>query len=278
MTGTTWVRDSGLLEGPIMVTNTHNVGIVHHATIKYAIEHNKPVIPSLPLVAETWDGALNDINAQNVKESDVYAAIENAKGGAVAEGSVGSGTGIICYKFKCGIGTASRKVKIKDHEYTVGVWVQANHGLRDELVIAGKPVGKMLPLDKDWKKESGSIIIIIATDVPLLPTQLNRVARRASMGLARSGSIAHNSSGDIFLAFSTANDYTVKSTGLITLKTIPNEGIDPVFIATVQATDEAIINALVAGKDMIGNKGFKVPGLPHDSIKKIFKSKNITNN
>lgn len=271
MTGTTWVRDSGLLEGPIMVTNTHSVGTVHQATIRWAIE-NKVTIPSLPVVAETWDGFLNDINGLHVKQSHAYEALNNAKSGPIIEGSIGSGTGMICYQFKGGIGTASRIIEIADKEYTVGVWVQANHGLRNELLIKGKEIGKLFKCSHDWKKDAGSIIIILATDAPLLQHQLNRVARRASLGLARTGSIAHNSSGDVFIAFSTANNAKPSKDGLLSLKAVPNESIDPVFTATVQATEEAIINALVAGNDMHGVQDFLVPGLPNAEIKQIFKS------
>lgn len=273
MTGTTWVTDSGLLEGPIMVTNTHSVGTVHQATIEWAIKQKVPVIPSIPVVAETMDIYLNDINGLHVKKQHVFEALESAKSENIAEGNVGSGTGMICFQFKGGIGTSSRKVTILEKEYSVGVWVQANHGLRNELLIRGIEVGKMLDTDKKWKKDAGSIIVIIATDAPLLQHQLNRVARHAALGLARTGGVAHNSSGDIMLAFSTGNKWQTGEDGLFIVKSIPNEEIDPIFIGTVQATEEAIINSLVAAKSMTGKNGFFVPELPKHTVKKLFERK-----
>lgn len=267
MTGTTWVNESGFLNGPIMVTNTHSVGMVHHSLIKWAIEKGLE-IPSLPVVAETWDGFLNDINALHVKEKHVYEALNNPKSGAIEEGNVGSGTGMICYLFKGGIGTASRITEIEGKEYTVGVWVQANHGLREELTIRGIPFGKMQPLDKSLnRKNEGSIIIVIATDAPLLPIQLNRLAKRAALGLARTGSIAHNSSGDIFIAFSTANKGAISANGLMRLNALKNNQLDNLFQAVVEATEEAIINALVAAEPMEGKMGITVEAVDRKRLK-----------
>ena len=217
MTGTTWIDEAGFLESPIFITNTHSVGVVRDAAIKWAAEHVRLFQAwSLPVVAETWDGTLNDINGFHVKPEHAIAAIERAAGGPVAEGNVGGGTGMICYGFKCGTGTASRKIDARFGGYTVGVLVQANHGARNLLRVAGVPVGQELPQSADARAtdpartadaigELGSIIIVVGTDAPLLPHQLKRVARRATLGLARTGSISSNGSGDIFIAFSTAN-------------------------------------------------------------------------
>src|SRR5262245_48193249 len=216
MTGTTWIKESGFLEGPVFITNTHSVGVVRDASIAWGLKHGATLQPwSLPVVAETWDGTLNDINGFHVKPEHVFAALDGASGGPVAEGNVGGGTGMICYGFKCGTGTSSRKLDSNAGGYTVGVLVQANHGRRPELRIAGAPVGVEIPLtpprgddppnDPAPDRELGSIIIVVATDAPLLPHQLERIARRASLGLARTGATSGNSSGDIFIAFSTAN-------------------------------------------------------------------------
>ena len=208
MTGTAWVEESGFLEGPVIITNTHSVGVARDAVIAWRLTHGAADKTgywwSLPVVAETWDGWLNDINGFHVKPEDVAHALDSAKGGPVAEGSVGGGTGMICYEFKGGTGTASRVLEKKDGGYTVGALVQANCGRRPQLTIAGVPVGKEIP-GSVYPKDNGSIIIVIATDAPLLPGQLKRLARRASLGLARTGSVSGNGSGDLFLAFSTAN-------------------------------------------------------------------------
>ena len=210
MTGTTWIEEAGFLEGPIFITNTHSVGVVRDAAIAWSVKHQKLFQPwSLPVVAETWDGRLNDINGFHVKPEHVFSALDSARGGSVPEGNVGGGTGMICYEFKCGSGTASRKVSNAAGGYTVGVFVQANHGRRAELRIGGVPVGREIPWyvprELEEPQELGSIIIVVATDAPLLPHQLQRLARRASLGLARTGATSGNSSGDIFVAFSTAN-------------------------------------------------------------------------
>ena len=282
MTGTTWVEESGFLEGPVMITNTHSVGVTRDAVIAWRVKHNQMNQPwSLPIVAETWDGYLNDINGFHVKEKHVFDSLDNAKSGPVAEGNVGGGTGMICYGFKGGIGTASRRLAEKAGGYTVGVLVQANFGRRDQLRVAGVPVGQEITenmlgsIETGLPREDiGSIIIVVATDAPLLPHQLKRLARRAALGLARTGSTSGNGSGDIFIAFSTANTEASKPTGIAQLTMLPNEMIGSVFDATVQATEEAIINALVAAETMTGVDNHKVTALPHDRLKEVMKKYN----
>ena len=284
MTGTTWVDESGFLEGPVLITNTHSVGVVRDAVIRWRIKAAPPDASgywwSLPVVAETYDGYLNDINGFHDKEPHVVTALESASGGPVPEGSVGGGTGMVCYSFKGGIGTASRTLEREHGGYTVGVLVQANHGQRRQLLIAGVPVGQEMPPDADRaaleaaRGELGSIIIVIATDAPLLPHQLKRVARRATMGLARTGSTSGNGSGDIFIAFSTANPDAFKASGLATLEMVSNEQIGPLFEATVYATEEAIVNALVAADTMVGADNHRVEGLPHERLREILKKYN----
>ena len=284
MTGTTWVEESGFLEGPVLITNTHSVGVVRDAVIRWRIKAAPPDASgywwSLPVVAETYDGYLNDINGFHVKEPHVVAALESASGGPVPEGAVGGGTGMVCYGFKGGIGTASRRLEREQGGYTVGVLVQANHGLRRQLLVAGIPVGQEMPPDADRaaleaaRGELGSIIIVIATDAPLLPHQLKRLARRATMGLARTGSTSGNGSGDIFIAFSTANPDAFKASGLATLQMVSNEEIGSLFEATVHATEEAIINALVAADTMVGADDHRVEGLPHERLRDVLKKYN----
>ena len=290
MTGTTWVEESGLLTGPVAITNTHSVGVVRDSVIAWALRNQlmKEDDWSLPVVAETWDGWLNDINGFHVKKDDVFAALDSAKSGAVAEGNTGGGTGMVCYGFKGGTGTASRVLTKEQGGYVVGVLVQCNCGRRPQLIIAGVPVGKEIPGDEpyaqlgpsttlpgsDLKGDVGSIIIIVATDAPLLPHQLKRIARRASMGLARTGSISGNGSGDIFIAFSTANPEADAEPGPNTVKTVSNGRISPLFEATVEATEEAIVNAMVGAKTMTGINGRKVVALPHDRLQKVLKKYN----
>jgi L-aminopeptidase/D-esterase-like protein len=275
MTGTTWIEESGFLEGPVMLTNTHSVGTVRDAVIAWRVKRGHQNQPwSLPVVAETWDGWLNDINGFHVKDKHVVGALDGAKSGAVAEGNVGGGTGMVCFEFKGGIGTASRKLDKKQGEYTLGVLVQANFGLRPQLTVAGAPVGKEIPEGAIRSREAGSIIIIIATDAPLLPHQLKRLARRASLGLARTGSVSGNGSGDIFLAFSTANAGVAKPDGTVALTMLPNERMNALFEATVQATEEAILNALVAAETMTGVDDHKVIALPHDRLREVLKKYN----
>lgn len=272
MTGTTWIEESGFLEGPVMVTNTHSVGIVRDSLIEWLVKHGLMGQPwALPVVAETYDGFLNDINGSHVKKEHVFEALDRAASGPVAEGNVGGGTGMICYEFKGGIGTASRKLEERDGAHTVGVLVQANHGRRRQLRVAGVPVCTDMTENLVWSqglsREAGSIIIVVATDAPLVAHQLKRVARRASLGLARTGSTASNYSGDIFIAFSTANPEVAKPSGIAQLTMLLNDRMDPLFEATVQATEEAIVNALVAAETMTGIDDHRVIAIPHDRLR-----------
>ena len=284
MTGTTWVEESGFLEGPIALTNTHSVGVVHDALIKWRVAQGSPDASgfwwSLPVVAETYDGYLNDINGFHVKTEDVFDALESAKEGEIKEGNIGSGNGMTCHGFKCGMGTSSRIIDIDDEKYTVGVLVQANYGERKNLRIGGLPIGEMYHEDKtaslinDSLNGDGSIIIVVATDAPLLSHQLKRVARRATLGLGRLGSIARNGSGDIFIAFSTANKISSSKKVSQNLSMLQNDHINPVFQGTVEATEEAIINALIAGKDMTGHMGRNVKAIEHQALIEILKKHN----
>ncbi|MBZ5550062.1 MAG: P1 family peptidase [Acidobacteriia bacterium] len=278
MTGTTWVEDSGFVDGPIMITNTHSVGVVRDAVIAWKVKRGSPDMEgywwSLPVVAETWDGFLNDINGFHVKPEHVFHALDTAHGGAVEEGSVGGGTGMICNEFKGGIGTASRVLDAKSGGYTVGVLVQCNYGRRGELRIAGVPVGKEIPEHPAYGEDVGSIIIVVATDAPLIPTQLKRIARRASLGLGRDGSYSGGGSGDIFIAFSTANPGAASPKGIHDLKMLPNDQLDPIFLATVEATEEAVINAMVAAQTMTGVNDHTVIALPHDRLREVLKKYN----
>jgi L-aminopeptidase/D-esterase-like protein len=275
MTGTAWIEESGFLEGPVMLTNTTSVGTVRDGTVKWLAKNVKGQQDwSLPVVAETYDGFLNDTLGFHVKEKHVFEALDSARAGAVAEGNVGGGTGMTCYQFKGGIGTASRKLSEKQGGWTVGVLVQANFGVRHQLRVAGVPVGREITEGAPRRKEAGSIIIVLATDAPLLPHQLKRLARRASLGLARTGSVSGNGSGDLFIAFSTANPGAAKKEGVIKLQMLPNERMDPLFAATVQATEEAIINALVAARTMVGRDDHKVIALPHDRLREVLKKYN----
>jgi D-aminopeptidase len=302
MTGTTWIEEAGFLEGPVMITNTHSVGVVRDATIKWAVDHGATSQAwSLPVVAETWDGSLNDINGFHVKPEHVFAALDGARSGRVAEGNVGGGTGMRCYGFKCGTGTASRQIDARNGGYTVGVLVQANHGTRDLLRVAGIEVGREIPPSQppgaadarseprapsapmerealaerlDAIGELGSIIIVVATDAPLLPHQLKRVARRATLGLGRTGSVSSNGSGDIFIAFSTANANAASVTDAASVSMLSNQRIGAVFEATVQATEEAIINALVAAETMVGIDGHRAEAIPHDKLRDVLRKYN----
>jgi L-aminopeptidase/D-esterase-like protein len=279
MTGTTWIDESGMLDGPVMITNTHSVGVVRDAVVQWLVKRDPKVTWALPVVAETYDGFLNDINGFHVKKEHALEALESARPGPVAEGNVGGGTGMRLYRFKGGIGTASRKLAEPHGGYTVGVLVQANYGQREHLRIAGVPVGReitdLLPTEGKSKTESdGSIIIVVATDAPLVSHQLRAIAKRAALGLARNGAIAEHTSGDIFLAFSTANRGAGQATGVAKLEMLPNERLTPLFAATVQATEEAIINALVAAKDMTGVNGNKVFAIPHDRLREVLKKYN----
>ncbi len=267
MTGTTWIEESGMLEGPVMITNTHSVGTVRDAVVAWRVKQGKTDSTiSLPVVAETWDGWLNDINGFHVKEADALKALDDARGGPVPEGNVGSGMGMICYEFKCGIGTSSRITKAAGREYTVGVLVQANHGLRHQLRLAGVPVGAHFKNDLMFSKETGSIIIVVATDAPLLPHQLKRLARRATMGLARTGSVSGDGSGDIFVAFSTAHSAELRPKKIAKVEMVPNGELDGLFAATVEATEEAIVNSLAAAEKVTGVDGHLAPAIPMDKV------------
>ncbi len=281
MTGTPWVEESGFLEGPIIITNTHSVGVARDAVIAWRIKHGAADKTgywwSLPVVAETWDGWLNDINGFHVKAEDVWHALDSAHDGAVEEGSLGGGTGMICYEFKGGNGTASRKIDIRisknalARSFVVGVFLQANFGRRPELTIAGVPVGKEIP-GEVYKQESGSCIAVVATDAPLLPNQLKRLARRVSLGLARTGTTAGNGSGDLFIAFSTANPNAANPDQVThDVQTIPNDLMDPLLAGVVQATEEAVVNALIDNHSMTGRDNHRVDALPHDRLREIMK-------
>jgi len=282
MTGTHWLEESGFLDGPVLITNTHSVGVVRDAFLAWLVNNKRRPgtntfdggFYTYPIVAETWDGFLNDINGFHVKPEHVFRALESASRGPVAEGNVGGGTGMVCYGFKGGIGTSSRKTGA----YTVGVLVQCNCGSRRQLRIGGMPVGAKLaetlpPLASAghaYREDTGSIIIVVATDAPLLPHQTKRLARRATMGLARTGSTSGNGSGDIFIAFSTANANAAAAKSPVNVSMLPNDEINGLFEAAVQATEEAIVNAMVGAETMKGQEGRTVHALPHDRVRAMF--------
>ncbi len=281
MTGTTWVQESGFLEGPVMLTNTHSVGVVRDAVVAWMYDKSlyDPIFADvfwmLPVVAETYDGCLNDINGFHVQQEHAFAALDNALTGPVAEGNVGGGTGMTCHEFKGGIGTASRELDSKSGGYTIGALVQANYGSRRNLTIAGVPVGREIAdLQPVFHFAGGglggsSIIVVVATDAPLLPHQLERLARRAPLGIARVGGMGENGSGDIFIAFSTANPGAAQREGTSKLEMLANDRMTPLFEATVYATEEAIINALVAAETMSGINDNTVYALPHERLKQV---------
>lgn len=285
MTGTTWVTESGFLETPIMITNTNSVGVVRDAVLKWYVDtdwyNGEEWWYTYPVVAETYDGFLNDIYGFHVKEKNVLEAINNSASGKIAEGNVGGGTGMMCLGFKGGTGTASRTVKIKNSNYTIGVLVQANFGVKKSLTIAGVPVGRelldtlnnelKLPPQSYRKEGDGSIIVIVATDAPLLPHQLKRISQRVPLGIGLVGGYGTNGSGDIFLAFSTANETAFNREGIATVETFSNDLMSPLFEATVQSVEEAIVNALVAAETMEGINGNKSYALPHDLLIKTLK-------
>jgi L-aminopeptidase/D-esterase-like protein len=283
MTGTTWVEESGFLEGPVVITNTHSVGVARDATIAWQYDNklfdplpDEPdVFWSLPVVAETYDGDLNDINGFHVRKEHVIAALDAAAGGPIAEGAVGGGTGMICHFFKGGIGTASRRLTLHDDEYTLGVLVQANYGTRESLTIAGAPVGReiadLMPEFRPNDRGTGSIIVVVATDAPLLPHQLKRLARRVPIGISRVGGYGSNGSGDIFIAFSTANAGAANRSRAVEIDMIPNDFMSPLFLATAQATEEAIVNALVAADTMVGINGNTAHALPHARLLEVLR-------
>ena len=301
MTGLEWIRESGMLGGVIAITNTHSVGVVRDALVAEGIRSQPPgaFFWSLPVVGETWDGLLNDTDGMHVTARHVVAAIEDARGGPVAEGNVGGGTGMVCHEFKGGIGTASRRLEASDGEWTVGVLVQANYGSRRLLRIDGVPVGAEIGVDEvpspygperpsgaTWdlrdrasgtqaRQRDGSIIIIVGTDAPLIPTQCARVAQRAGLGLARAGSIGATTSGDIFLCFSNGNRAVPQpenrgpGPGVASVRLLRDQALDPIFEATVEATEEAIVNALVAAETMTGRDGLMAHRLPHDRLREV---------
>jgi len=279
MTGTTWVEESGFLYGPVMITNTHSVGVVRDAVIAWQLKHGTPIPEddwwSLPVVAETWDGYLNDINGFHVKPEDAFASMQDARSGPVAEGNVGGGTGMICFEFKGGTGTASRQLAAGLGGYTVGVLVQCNFGTRHLLRIAGTPVGYEITGKPIWDSDTGSIIVVVATDAPLLPNQMKRIAKRVTLGLGRLGSVSGDGSGDIFIAFSTANPGAgLEGKSTVDVRMLPNDRMDALFEATVQATEEAVVNAMVAARTMTGPDGHTVEALPHDRLREVLKKYN----
>jgi D-aminopeptidase len=276
MTGAHWINEAGYFTGPICITNTHGIGAVHEASTRWMLKQYGAAFGeyawALPVVAETCDAHLNDMNGFHVRPEHVVAALDSAKGGPLEEGSVGGGTGMICYEYKGGTGTASRTVELGGSAYTVGALVQANHGIRDWLQICGAPVGKHLTDNLLWPREQGSIIAVIGTDVPLLPIQLQRLAKRISIGVGRAGTPSGNNSGDIFLAFSTANPNSEGSGGARALRQldfVPHEALDPVFNAVVESVDEAVINALVAAEDMTGRDGHFVASIDHAKLQEL---------
>ena len=257
MTGTHWIHDGGYFVGPVCITNTHSVGIVHHATARwmirtYAAAWREAHLWAMPVVAETYDGVLNDINGQHVTEADALAALEAAAPGPVAEGNVGGGTGMVCYEFKGGTGTASRRLQLGGESFHLGALVQANHGSRPWLTILGRRVGEVMTEDRLFDREHGSIIVVLGTDLPMTPHQLRRLAKRAAIGIGRGGTPGGNNSGDIFLAFSTANRGPLPQlSGLKrTLETVNDEAFDPIYLAAVETTEEAVVNAMLAAEDM----------------------------
>src|SRR6185503_14213508 len=281
MTGSAWVEEGGMLEGPIGITNTHSVGIVRDTIIQWQVERDAIFQKwSCPLVTETADGWLNDMNGFFIKPEHVIQALNSAKSGSIAEGNVGGGTGMICYEFKGGTGTSSRKLPEKLGGWTVGALVQSNFGRRYQLTVAGAPAGKHLKDDAPFTSgenpfapDDGSLIVIIATDAPLLPHQLKRLAKRASLGMARTGSLGGNGSGDIFLAFSTASSVlSAEITG--TVSYVRNDHLDPLLFASAYATEEAIINSMIAAKDLVGHNGVIIKALPHDKLCEILRSYN----
>jgi L-aminopeptidase/D-esterase-like protein len=288
MTGTTWVEESGFLEGPLAITNTHSVGVVRDALIGWQAERGAMRQAfALPLVAETYDGWLNDINGFHVRPEHVRQALAGASSGRVPEGNVGGGTGMNCYGFKGGIGTASRKLAAAAGGYTVGVLVQANFGRREQLLVAGAPVGRELGCDRvpcrttapapPADGREGSIIVVAATDAPLLPHQLKRIARRVSLGIARTGATSGNGSGDIFIAFSTANPGAGRSAETASVSMVANGRMDPLFDATAHATEEAIVNAMIAAETMVGRDGHRSVAIPHDELREALRKYNRLN-
>ena len=273
MTGLPWLEESGKLGSAIGITNTYQVGLVRDAFVAYSIDKGyRPWV--LPVVAETYDGFLSDIDGFHLNRDHVYQALDSATGGAVAEGAVGGGTGMICHQFKGGIGTSSRIADTGSGRYTVGSLVQANYGVRALLRVDGVPVGREIghdhtPVPEGLLGPEGSIIVIVATDAPLLPIQCKRLAQRATVGLARTGGVGHNGSGDIFLAFATGNHLPAGSGELCDLQMVPHHQMDPLIEAVAEAVEESILNALAAGETTIGFQGRTIHALPHDELRKV---------
>ena len=266
LTGSHWIEEAGCCNGPITITNTHSLGTCRDASIQWMVEHLGVSGWALPVAGETYDGTLNDINGFHIKPQHVFAAIDQASAGPIEEGSVGGGTGMICYGFKGGSGTASRVLTVANTAVTLGIFVQANFGLTSQLTIAGVPVGRHLAKTHE-APERGSIIAVVATDAPLLPHQLKRLTRRVGLGMGRSGAISGHGSGDLFLAFSTANEMAHRNTDqLSSTQFIPDAQLDPLFEAVIQAVDEAILNAMVANETMTGFKGARVAALPIEAV------------
>ncbi len=283
MTGTHWIEDGGYFLGPVVITNTHGVGMAHHATVKWMIDRYASTYQTddflwiMPVIAETYDGALNDINGLHVSEADVRAALDGITAGPVQEGNCGGGTGMITYGFKGGTGTSSRIVEFDGRAYTIGTLVQANHGQRDWLTISGVPVGRHMRdgTPQSQLQERGSIIVVIATDLPLAPHQLKRLARRAAIGIGRNGTPGGNNSGDIFLAFSTANAHPMahRASGHLPLQIVNDEPLDPVYLAAVDSVEEAVVNAMLAAEDMGGTPydRFRIQAIPHDRLAELIR-------
>jgi D-aminopeptidase len=276
LTGAAWIDEAGLLDDPVLITNTHSVGVVRDAVVRWLVERDPSIAWALPVVTETYDGFLNDINGAHVQPEHVFAALAGAAPGPVAEGNIGSGTGMRAFGFKAGIGTASRVLPAAEGGFTVGVLVQANYGKREQLLVAGTPVGReitdLLPTQGD--RGDGSAVVVVATDAPILPHQLRRLAKRAALGLARTGSIGENTSGDFVLAFSTANRGLREKRNPVNVAMLPNDQLTPLFAATVQATEEAVVNALVAAETMTGIDGRTVFALPHDRLRRALQKYN----
>jgi L-aminopeptidase/D-esterase-like protein len=273
MTGTTWVEESGFLEGPVMITNTHSCGVARDATIRWLVGRGVPLDWGLPVAAETFDGELNDINGFHLTAEHVIQALDAAESGPLELGSIGGGTGMLCYDFKGGNGSASRNVRAGGRTYTLGAFVQSNFGLRHQCTILGVPVGQHIRGGELRGKPAGSIIVIIATDAPLAAHQLKRLARRVPLGMARTGAIGHDSSGDIFLAFSTANGETLSQPPgkARSFDMLANSDLNPLFQATIEATEEAIIDSMVANETMVGRDGNTAIGLPHDRLMDVMR-------
>lgn len=287
MTGTHWIKDGGYFVGPICITNTNSVGIVHHTASKWMIENYSEVwepehLWAMPVVAETYDGVLNDINGQHITEADALHALNSATSGPIAEGNVGGGTGMICYEFKGGTGTSSRLLNVDGDEYVVGALVQANHGLRPWLTILGQPVGQHMQANRLMEKEHGSIIVILGTDLPMAPHQLQRMAKRAAIGIGRGGTPGGNNSGDIFLAFSTANRTPLPQVSgpRLNLELINDEYFDPIYMAATEAIEEAIVNALLAAENMTTLKpqGLTCRAIDPNQLSKFFISGDANDN